>query len=197
MSTPICHPSPNLAGTNTNFKAATNNASFPPTLLSLPGEVRNRIYGYSLVEASRITIDDQDSFPAEPALLQTCRRVRSEALDIYYKENEFRFIIEEFEASHYIEWCQISDNKRLAYRTFVILPSTNWIKLKMWMKSYYHGECGAPVISLDTSQCNEDVVVHMSSLVRRAVTDGISWESVDFMLECVHKSLAATNTEWA
>ncbi|KAK3706704.1 hypothetical protein LTR37_012548, partial [Vermiconidia calcicola] len=53
----------------------------PSPLLELPGELRNRIYGYVLVD-DIIKLDSTGH--TEPELLHTCKQVRKEAIRIYY-----------------------------------------------------------------------------------------------------------------
>lgn len=62
---------------------------------ALPAELRIRIYEYILAQQTRIDVTrtmglwGQASIWKSPALLQTCRQLRSEASDIYYGENTF------------------------------------------------------------------------------------------------------------
>ncbi|POS78334.1 hypothetical protein DHEL01_v203264 [Diaporthe helianthi] len=62
------------------------------SFLSLPAEIRNKIYQYSLVERpSRAALRIKGL--AQPPLTRTNRQVRSEALPIYYGNNRFEIII--------------------------------------------------------------------------------------------------------
>lgn len=65
-----------------------------PTLLTLPAELRNRIYHLVLTKGSPISpyrCEDKTEEPASLRLLRTCRQIRSEATSIYYGTNMFRF----------------------------------------------------------------------------------------------------------
>jgi len=58
-------------------------------LLSIPAEVRNKIYQLSLVNEDVVLDVKILSTPTEPALLATCRQIRHEASSIFYGENTF------------------------------------------------------------------------------------------------------------
>lgn len=79
----------------------------PPTLLTLPGEIRNQIYRLLLTippttlkslqrhvhlnhySGSTLSSSPTSSWPFTPALLSTCRQISSEATPILYAENTF------------------------------------------------------------------------------------------------------------
>jgi len=55
--------------------------------LGLPGELRNHIYRLVLLESIDVYVDRSNY--KQPPLLRTCRKMRKEALQIFYKENRF------------------------------------------------------------------------------------------------------------
>ncbi|KAK3715088.1 hypothetical protein LTR37_007298 [Vermiconidia calcicola] len=66
-------------------------------LESLPGELRNTIYRYAVIEDSPVIaanlVDKQAKSwrSHQPALSLTCKQIRDEVLPIYYSENAFTF----------------------------------------------------------------------------------------------------------
>lgn len=69
-------------------------------LLSLPAELRNRIYAYALVQGPYIYIEVDDPTQRyygcgqggeQPGLTRTCRQIRNESLHLFYELNTFRF----------------------------------------------------------------------------------------------------------
>lgn len=65
-----------------------------PTLLTIPAELRNRVYHMVLFKGSPISpwlFDDREEELESLQLLQACRQIRSEAQRIYYGTNKFRF----------------------------------------------------------------------------------------------------------
>lgn len=59
------------------------------SFLDLPAEMRNQIYKYSLLKSDYITLLNTKPFIEEPALLMTSKKVRNEALAIFYGNNTF------------------------------------------------------------------------------------------------------------
>lgn len=62
-----------------------------PTLLTLPPELRNRIYSYAIAQDQPIKLLDQkDELEfKEPPLMRSCRTLRKEAGAVFYSENTF------------------------------------------------------------------------------------------------------------
>lgn len=85
-----------------------------PSLITLPGEIRNAIYEELLVhEEPIIAADENDTMPASKptlrlgtALLATCRQIHSEASPCFYSSNVFlaSSISVEHPASTLIDW---------------------------------------------------------------------------------------------
>ena len=78
----------------------TTTESIPPVqcrLLSLPPELRNRIWDTTLNEVSnrqasiKVVHDRQVERICQPKLLQVCRQIRAEVLPMYYSSTTFRF----------------------------------------------------------------------------------------------------------
>jgi hypothetical protein len=68
-------------------------------LLELPVELRDRIYRYSLLKKEKIDITTQFE---QPALLQSCRQIRSETIEMWYKKNDFFMTITDCDASRLV-----------------------------------------------------------------------------------------------
>lgn len=68
---------------------------------NLPAEIRNIIYAYSLFSPDGVTIN------SEPALLRTCKQIRSEATLMYWAINNFKISIHEERLNHKLcRWLQ-------------------------------------------------------------------------------------------
>jgi len=59
--------------------------------MSLAAELRNKIYRYTIVPPVLDVTDFRNA--GEPGLLAVCKQIRSEAINIYYRENNFRISI--------------------------------------------------------------------------------------------------------
>ncbi|KAF2161601.1 hypothetical protein M409DRAFT_27996 [Zasmidium cellare ATCC 36951] len=83
-------------------------ADAPCRLWKLPGELRNRIYRYVLIQQEDATGDSMVNVEANgydrPGLLSTCKEIRREALKIYYYENTFHVQIKNFNSAPLVEW---------------------------------------------------------------------------------------------
>ena len=167
----------------------------PPTLLTIPPEMRNRIYREVLVEG-RITISGHDQLPTEPPLLRVCRTTRHEALSIYYQENRFRFLIVDNDASKYIKWFKSCIRREDANISIDPYDSRNRGNLLKWAEAFYRGECGMPGEPED-AQTEGDAVEGILSVVERLQRYGVPWETVRAGLGDMRKALVAENQEWA
>lgn len=96
-----------LATIATKVKRATKkkkNKGAGSRLLSLPAELRLKIWEYALISPGLINLIPKDSPPTinaktcqlqvqQPSLLRTCRQVRGEALAIFYERNDFMCVV--------------------------------------------------------------------------------------------------------
>ena len=169
-------------------------------LLSLPPEIRNRIYRAVLVdEEGPIYVKPDEKLPAAPGLLQTCRVIRKEAITIYYQENRFVFDVEDFDVSEYVEWFR---TKR-QYHPETCLemdPSTNWENLLVWLKVFFQKGIPrpAPGFTTDKSEWSSIDVASMifEMVATKRSAPGTRWAEVVDMLENVHKILCFYEASW-
>ncbi|KAJ9137463.1 hypothetical protein NKR23_g9103 [Pleurostoma richardsiae] len=86
-----------------NTRLGGGEISFP--FLELPGEIRNNIYRLALVNGDCECLDQIYNL-APPPLLQTNRRIRQEALSLYYGLNGFLIILPK--ADNSVRWRRFS-----------------------------------------------------------------------------------------
>ncbi|KAK5127348.1 hypothetical protein LTR85_006687 [Meristemomyces frigidus] len=182
---------------------ATSNAQVSSSrLLSLPPEMRNRIYRAVLVEDG-IRIEAPNHIPLPPALLQTCRQIRRECRGIFLKENEFMFDINDNDATLYIRWCRHFSASKDVSTTFDIEPSKNWPNALVWMKAVFHHECTGPLPPPSSADRDEqdrctDVLCHMYEVTTcLSEVRGVSWKVAERILKDVHGAVAAADPAWA
>jgi hypothetical protein len=79
------------ADTIMDRQAATehNNSAPDAYILRMPPETRNRIYDAVLPQGTTVRETSHNTLPAEPAILRTCRQIRSEARGLYYARQCF------------------------------------------------------------------------------------------------------------
>ncbi|KAK5124415.1 hypothetical protein LTR85_001632 [Meristemomyces frigidus] len=113
-----------------------------PTLLSLPGELRNHIYRFALLSPSRIPIGSDTL--AQPSLLHACHQVRKEAKPIYYKENKFCVTITNFHFGldmAFTRQCMPCRHLNVT-AALVQIGQGSWQNLLNGLKACHEGSCG-------------------------------------------------------
>jgi hypothetical protein len=97
---------------------SSNPATYPKAaLLSIPAEIRNRIYDFALSED---LIDITTAIPAQPALKPVNRQRREESLTAYYRQNAFK--------------CTSTDYDRTQNLRFAFIPQSHGIKVRDRLK---------------------------------------------------------------
>lgn len=135
------------------LEAGPNDSPPRASLLSLPGELRNRIYRFVLVEQPSIEFyskhDSQDPFSdltvleeqhtIEPGLLPSCAQIRNEARPIFFQENIFYTYIQdgklEPQLGHWF-WRRVRRSRRCLGHTGSLL----WCNVDPWLIAYWSGD---------------------------------------------------------
>ncbi|KAK4549861.1 hypothetical protein LTR36_005162 [Oleoguttula mirabilis] len=164
-------------------------------LLSLPPELRNRIYRFVLVESDDIHVAATGPLPVEPGFLRTCSQVRNESSAIYYKKNKFNFVVKNHNARLYVQWAEASFKHYTSNHSFTIFSSTNWPNLLTWAKDYYSCKCHG-VASVKAG--NEPVAIgHVHSMVEKLRNcPGITWDDAQQMLGDMRQALGTQDKGW-
>lgn len=172
-----------------------------PMLLSIPAEIRNRIYRMVLVKGDWTRVKVNAPPPKDPALLQTCRQIRAKSIELYYKENDFLFHIAKFDASKYIAWRKLSKYRKKHGVFFWISSSRNWSNLLQWLKAWWYSEadCVKPADDASESGRRADAIAtRLFSMVARMETiPDMKWAQVESMLEDVHEVLKLEDSRWS
>ena len=167
-------------------------------LLSLPPEIRNLIYRYALVEGE-INIGHPHVLPTLPGALQVNKQVRSETLDIYYKENVFVWYIDQFNADALTQWCLSSWDRYFAQMSFAltVYRKVSWTNVLRWLRAYYDFE----VIGITPPEWRPSPVINAVDRLFAAVESwrkqGLNWEAIEENLEMMHSVLAEVDENWA
>ncbi|KAK4610364.1 hypothetical protein CLAFUW4_13772 [Fulvia fulva] len=187
-------------------------------LLQLPGELRNRIYQYAitgLTESEPIDVTIR-GIP-EPELLRTCKRIRSEAISIYYCENHFRCIASSFDSAVHFGFAQemISIN-RSHQVDFQLKPlpmcsegPVSWPNLKLWVQRLHSKELGflrdmglgrprAETTAQPGAGIRAAEVIMMSGIFSLALDlRETPWSVVEGILENSDAALATLDAAWS
>lgn len=128
-------------------------------VLKLPAELRLEIYEYCLIEHDTIKVTKDLK---QPALLSTCRRMRKEAIGVWYFSNSFHFTIVDCDAALLGAFCENIrnyDRESSRYATCdVTMSGTKWNNLIEWCRSIWDSKGG--VITYHDNFWNEHTVVY-------------------------------------
>lgn len=165
-------------------------------LLRLPAELRNDIYRFALVASGDIIIKAGLTPPPEPGLLATCRKIRSEALSIYYEENRFSFGIRDVDATMMLRFkCRVPK----AIGGIVCVGRPNWINLKAWLETSFHtglGMVGRRQSHQPAASPKEAMMEMCFEVMDRLKKEGLSWEKIENVLEDLHTGMTAVDPAW-
>ena len=166
---------------------ATDTTSEFQLVLELPPELRNAVYRFTICESSHINIGHTFTF-AEPAILQTNKQIRREALEFFYYENTFRFHISDLDCTLLRRWIRSSPLRRNASLWAAINHSNNWRNLKRWLRHAFLDSrlaIGMPVQRSTTTPGMTRIygVAQFFDVMLREKYAGATWESVDERLE--------------
>ncbi|KAK5124259.1 hypothetical protein LTR85_001962 [Meristemomyces frigidus] len=98
-------------------------------LLALPPELRNHIYSDVLSTGDVVVIHENGTKPALPPLLQTCRQIRNEALQLYHASNIFRVRVFESQTNTALAWLKSLDPQAGAHIKHMRIEITSYRKL--------------------------------------------------------------------
>ncbi|KAF7185428.1 hypothetical protein HII31_13275 [Pseudocercospora fuligena] len=183
-------------------------------LLSIPAEMRNRIYRLVLLEyATNPKINDggfgrvqflpHGPHPQEPSLLQTCTQIRKEASSIYYMENRFVFEARDCDITLAMDWFSSSKLRRQSDISLALSGNPNWKNLITWLQAAFKNKIGFMASEPSWSRTPSDnamcwQVPHAMRLVKMLkVEQQMSWAQVEAMLEVVHDLMVSLDPKWA
>lgn len=165
-------------------------------LLSIPPEMRNRIYRAALLVDDEIVIPPDGPPPEEPALLRTCSQIRAEAMSIYYKENRFLVHINKTNADVYIKWCKASEHRMGTSHDFSSDGEVSWPNLMRWLEAYFKRECIGLGVSVGANCSRTRTVVHLFSMVSEMKGKGNGWQDIAEVLMRVRDIMALGDDGW-
>ncbi|KAM0715529.1 hypothetical protein Q7P37_009027 [Cladosporium fusiforme] len=168
-------------------------------LISLPGELRNRIYRYTLVRARSIEIDASTWSTHQPSLLATCRQIRAEALPIFYVENRISAEIRDWDpvVKQRLFDLSLSHKLEMSSRMHHFHGVPNWTNLYAWLRGVFDGRLSGISDCVGKQRPMERKTIGvMFMIVRRARARGLLWEDVSEILEAQAELLGVLNPAW-
>lgn len=120
-------------------------SSARPSLLGLPGELRNRIYRLVVVEDERIEMTPIDPYLVLdikyklPGIIHASRQLREEARSIYFGENSFAVHIIPRQLTTYLDRLKLLDLKNSANCQPICSMIWNIETIIPWLEAYHGG----------------------------------------------------------
>jgi hypothetical protein len=185
--------------------ATTTRPSTPATTTSspfmdLPGELKNRIYFYSLVKPDNMEITALNWPTHQPALLKTCKQIRHEALSIFYNENHICANIEDWSpvvknTCHDL-WTRHELDPTLFSHYFTGGP--HWGNLLAWLKAFFLGTMrGISDVVHKTRSLERKTVGVTFMMAQMARINNLPWDDLKQMLEAQRGLLKKGDGRWA
>ena len=167
-------------------------------LLSLPGELRNRIYRAALVSDRTIEIDKARWSTHQPALLKTCRTIRAEAYRLFYIENKISTNIHDWNPVVKYEFQKLMASHRIRpmHLNHYFTGGPNWQNLMDWLQAVHQGRIGAISDAVGKPRPIERKTIGiMFKIVRKA--KGVSaWSQVEDLLVAHRELLGMNDARW-
>ena len=177
-------------------------------LLELPGELRNRIYRYTLLNNDEAVVEiDHNGIP-EPALLLTCKKTRREGGEICYMENTFQLLVLNYDSRTVMRWASkmrvIRTNFETTLQPFSITThgQPNWQNLRLWLQRY-HSQRINWALTMFQSELDEmsswtrvelRVIAAMFHMVEAARE--VPWDRLALEIEEHHQILVEVDIQW-
>lgn len=173
----------------------------PPGLLTIPPELRNRIYEEVLVEEKKIDLSHKDTKP--PGLLSTCRQIRDEARKIWYFQNKFHLTViacdcrleRDFaDAREAVESEVGSEGREVYVSVKLCRGDRDWSNLLEWCRLIFAGDCLYALDVPDARDSNYFCVVATAQDVTKTCVG--NWEDCRKTLESLRQSFGRINPMW-
>ena len=172
-------------------------------LLKLPAELRNCIYRLALVQEGDI-VYNKDGY-ARPAVLNTCKKIRSEALKIFYYENTFISTISNYDVTAVEKFYQLEVTIGLTsakVQTFTQVSGypTSWARLLRWLRVFHAAKRFAQ--STRIANLGTSIAVDMAPYIVAGMFDtarmlrGQPWAIVEDILTVQRAMLDAVDAAW-
>ncbi|KAK3709932.1 hypothetical protein LTR37_010551 [Vermiconidia calcicola] len=119
-------------------KTSTVYQRHQPTLLGLPGELRNKIYRNVLLERHAIRFTSTSC--QQPSMLQTCWQIRTEATPIFYEENKFEVEVVDLACAPHSKHWRWNDDLPVKNVSICFKGQDSWSNFLGWLKKYHNHE---------------------------------------------------------
>jgi hypothetical protein len=134
--------------------------------------------------------------PQQQGLLQLNRQTRQEAIQLYYKENEFEWHFNDFDMDLWINWCQSSRDRKKSNTIYKFRGKATWANILHWFKGFYDNKAPSVAPRKDRLEGDVDAIARLFMIIKRLKKLSVGWEEIGQQLECMHLALAAVVEDW-
>ncbi|SMQ55866.1 unnamed protein product [Zymoseptoria tritici ST99CH_3D7] len=167
-------------------------------LLNLPPELRIAIWELAVT-------DDAQYIPviatgyARPKLLETCKQVRSEALELFYLSNHFHFDIRGYNDSLLLKFAE--PLKAMNIRAYLTKAgfktwTPGWDGLMRWLENLHTGQHWLSLANSKAPGSAACLLVKGLFVTARALRE-VEWNRLKEILESMRPALVALDARWA
>jgi hypothetical protein len=171
------------------------------TLLTLPAELRNRIYEYTLSSEITPHIMARDLNRMPPPWLLSCKQIYNEAVKIWFYVNQKHTVIEidDLDARPFIHWSKRRQQLKVPFNDPPVhcRASWNWKNLLVWAhavweaKSYWElSPSNGGVWSSETNH------VVWSALELAADYHDLPWQDCEHALGSLRNAISVYEPRW-
>lgn len=180
------------------------------TLVTLPAEIRNKIWEFTLCGGS-VEIDINSPVTPLPSITKAFRQTLVETLGIFFHQTKISFIILDYngtltETTFWDDFRGLvglvaelgghNDMDKVDLEPCYILSgSPTWSNILAWAKASYDSTEGR-VLSGKSADGNWQVVAHMMNTVSDLWEMDAPWEQVELVLESMSQIAAIQNQAW-
>lgn len=163
-------------------------------LFSLPPELRLHIYKYVLLEGSYVQASHQ--IPHDPAIIRTCRLIRSEALDVCGTHYRPTFEVVDCNVTKITSWYTAAPHCRRCIYLTQRRDRPRWANLRGWLEKFFQGRVPGFKSAQDSSAW-VGAVSHVFDVASGlTVAHDLYWDEAEPIIESVHHAMAVLDKKW-
>lgn len=204
-----------VSSTQDDLQAAVGHDAVTTTLplpvgefpfLRLPGELRNMVYKHALVTDGKVNITREHGIP-EPALLSTCKKIRKEAIGIFYHDNTFQLTARSHHPAVNLMWTRKVRSLRRQGGSIPRFPSTqhvgkrNWHNLKGMLREMHAGNIRFSWMLEPHTRGSTDRLEYSRFLpFLESMVEAMyywSWQRAEGVIDTLRPCLIVLHTDWA
>lgn len=167
-------------------------------LLSIPGELRNRIYRLAIIEPDSIIIDRTSWASHQPALLKTCKQIRVEALPLFYVESKISADIHHWNpvAKDRVNRLMMSYNIKSPHVYYYFSGLPNWTNLLAWLKAVYEERAEGIATCVGEQKPLHRKTIGVMFLMVSKARGNIPWSDLVELLDAQRELLGVNDPQW-